>query len=382
MDPIIIIGSGLAGYTLAREFRKLDQQTPLHIITADDGRYYSKPQLSSAFSHSKSADALSMANSAQMAKQLHAMVRNHSKVTHIDTLQQRVLIGRESLSYSKLILACGADVIKLAFEKSIPNHVCSVNNLQDYCNFRNKLLNKKRIAIIGAGFVGCEFANDLYNGGYHIDIIALSLTPLDTLLPPAAGKALQKIFAEHDIQWHLENTIIDAQSKGDQCLLTLSNQQQLKVDIVLSAVGLRPNLTLANTAAIETQRGITVDHFLQTSAKNVYALGDCAEVMGHVLLFVAPLVHSARALAHTLAGKITPVHYPPMPIVIKTPLCPVVVATPPASIQGRWDIQGEGKDIKALFYDQSRQLWGFALTGTSVVEKMTLVKELPDLLPL
>jgi rubredoxin-NAD+ reductase len=375
---IVIIGSGLAGYTLAREFRKLDQTTPLQIITSDDGTYYSKPQLSSAFTHHKTAPALAGFSAEKMAAQLKAEIYPYISVTHIDHVNKIVYAGEKQLAYEKLILAQGAEVIKTTLPEN--KNIAAVNNLLDYIKFRDQIQNKKRITIIGAGLVGCEFTNDLTNGGYEIDVLSLAKTPLDILLPPELGINLQEALAEKGVRWHFETTVDNIKDlENDQLLLTLTNGETITTEFILSAIGLRPALTLAKTAGINTQRGIVVDRYLKTSVENIYAFGDCAEVEGYVMYYVAPLVNCARALAKTLTGELTAVSYPPMPVILKTPACPIVVNPPPHHVKGEWQISGSGHDKKALFYDLDNQLQGFALTGNCVLEKLELMKELPVL---
>ncbi|MGB1438409.1 MAG: FAD-dependent oxidoreductase, partial [Luminiphilus sp.] len=163
--------------------------------------------------------------------------------------------------------------------------------------------------------------------------------------------------------------------------VTLNNGDFIDADAVLSAVGVRPRTELAAAAGLETARGIKTDRFLKTSAEGVYALGDCAEVAGHVLVYVAPLLAAGRALAATLAGTPTEVVYPAMPVTIKTPACPVCVSPVGKDTEGSWTISGEGSDIKALFHAPGGELLGFALTGAAVKERMALAKELPPILP-
>jgi rubredoxin-NAD+ reductase len=380
MDPIIIIGSGLAGYTLARELRRLDSTLPIQIITADDGTYYSKPQLSSALTHHKSAQALAGASAERMSLQLQVDIVTKTLITAIDPLKQIVFAGAKTFPYASLILAQGADVIKVPGISYIKDKVVSVNNLQDYIYFRELIENKRHISVLGSGLVGCEFGNDLCNGAYEIDIITLSATPLDKLLPPIVGKVFQLALAEHNIHWHLEKTIKQIDVAQEKLILHLNNGDTIKTDILLAAIGLKPVLSLAISAGIKTQRGIMTDKYLRTNQPNIYALGDCAEVEGHLLFYVASLVLCARALAQTLAGQLTPVSYPPMPIILKTPACPVVVAPPPLNLKGKWEIKGESINYSALFYDAQKNLRGFCLLGDAVQEKIALTKELPALL--
>ena len=112
----------------------------------------------------------------------------------------------------------------------------------------------------------------------------------------------------------------------------------------------------------------------------MYTLGDCAEVEGHVLVYVAPLSACARALGATLTGTPSAVHYPAMPVAIKTPACPVVVSPPPRDAAGEWIIEGSAPNLKATFRNAEGALLGYALTGEGVKEKAALTKELPAIL--
>ena len=138
---------------------------------------------------------------------------------------------------------------------------------------------------------------------------------------------------------------------------------------------------MAKEAGLRTNRGILTDRTLRTSAEDIYALGDCAEVEGHVLPYVLPLMASARALAKTLAGEETAVSYGVMPVTIKTPACPVVVCPPPADSEGEWEVTQQENDVTALFRGADGTLLGYALTGEAVKEKLKLNKELPALMP-
>ena len=130
MHPIVIIGSGLAGYSLAREFRKLDKHnTPLRIITADDGCAYSKPMLSNALTSGKTPEQLATADAVQMSTQLNAIIDTHAYINAIDTTQHTVTVNGKEISYAKLVLALGADVIRLPMEGDAASAVMSINEI-------------------------------------------------------------------------------------------------------------------------------------------------------------------------------------------------------------------------------------------------------------
>lgn len=377
--PIVIVGTGLSGYSLAREIRKQDKEIPIVMVTADDGFSYSKPMLSTGFTKGKEADELAQATSEAMIEQLNLDLRTYTTVTGIDSEAHELVIGDERIRYSKLVLAWGADVIRLSIDGDGQDRVYSINDLMDYRAFRKALAGKKRVAIMGAGLIGSEFANDLRNGDYEVDVIAPSDTLMPGLLPQPAAEAVREELTSQGVRFHLETVVNRIDRDGDGVKLTLANGETLLADLVISAVGLRPRTDLAQAAGIETNRGIMVNRALETSAPDVYALGDCAEVDGHVLLYVLPLMACARALAKTLTSERTEVAYGTMPVLIKTPCCPTSVCPPPSNADGEWEVEQDGTSVKALFKSADGTVLGFAVTGSYAVEKQALSKEVPPI---
>ena len=379
--PVVIVGTGLAGYNLAREFRKLDSETPLLLITADDGRSYSKPMLSTGFGKNKEADGLSMATPQAMAEQLKAQVRTHTRISGIDPGHKQLWIGEEAVPYRDLVLAWGAQTVQVPVEGDAQGAIFPINDLEDYARFREAAAGKHRVLILGAGLIGCEFANDLIAGGYEVDLVAPCEQVMPTLLPAAAAAAAVQAGLESlGARFHLGPVLTRLQRTDAGLDAHLSDGSVVQCDVVVSAIGLRPRIDMAAAAGIKVNRGIEVDRQLQTSHPNIYALGDCAEVDGLNLLYVMPLMTCARALAQTLAGNPTTVSYGAMPITVKTPVCPLVVSPVPRGCDGVWTVEGQGADIKALCRDADGKLLGYALTGEAVREKLALNKELPALL--
>lgn len=378
--PVVIIGTGLAAYNLAKEWRKLDSETSLLLITADDGRSYSKPMLSTGFAKNKQADELVMAEVGAMADQLNAEIRTHTQVTALEPQHKRLWMGAQSVEYRDLVLACGAEPIALQVQGDAQDAIFPLNDLGDYGRFRAACEGRSRVLIAGAGLIGCEYANDLTAAGYQVQMVAPCEQLMPNLLPEANASALQAALEQLGVQIHLGEIVQTLTHEGAALKASLSNGQVLECDVVLSAVGLRPRTQLAEAAGLVVGRGVKVDRALRTSHANIYALGDCAEVAGLNLLYVMPLMNCARALAKTLAGTVTEVSYGPMPVTVKTPACPLVVAPPAADSQGQWFIEGEGADIKARYVDAQGRLLGYALSGAAVQEKLALNKELPALL--
>ena len=380
-NPIVIIGSGLAGYTVIREFRKLENEIPVIIISADHGGFYSKPMLSNALAKSKTPDTLLNSNAEHVAEQMKAVIRPYSMVSAINPSNKNIVLqDGEEINYDQLVLALGANQIRLPLEGDGAEEILSVNNLDDYRSFRDTLTTKKEISILGAGLIGCEFANDLAMAGYNVHVIDISTQPLGKLLPPAGGTFLQQKLEAIGVVFHFDTITKRVEKIGNKLQLTFANGKILQTDILLTAVGLIPNTSLAKEAGIRVNRGIVVNRSLQTNYNDIYALGDCAEVDGRVLPYVMPIMHAARALAATLAKKPTLVRYPAMPVLVKTPACPTVVSPPNPGTEGEWQVEETPDSVRALFNDAENNLLGYALLGTAINEKISLTKELPSVM--
>lgn len=382
--PLVIIGTGISGYTVAREWRNLNKTQPLVLITQESGGFYSKPLLSNAISQQKSAAQLTMIAADKVAQQLNATLWADTTVTDL-VLDSKVLqVANQTLEYEQLVLALGASPVQLDFLRGA-RRAYAINRLADYTAFAERLPAAKHIAIIGAGLVGCEFANDLAAAGYAVSVITPAKTPLETLLPQDVGMVFQRALSDIGISWYTESAIHEYHETADQVEITLSTGQHVAADLVLSAVGIQPEIQLAKRTGLLTQRGILVDRHLQTSAPNVYAVGDCAEVQSFLLPYITPAMRGARALAKTLTGEVTSVIYPPMPILVKTPACPTVI-TPPLGIMYpaklHWEIVHQsGKNVKAVCVDDEEQPFGFILMGDQLSEKRQLLPTLSNWLP-
>lgn len=376
MQSIIIIGTGMAGYTLAREFRKLNKDTPLVILTADDGSSYPKPNLSRALADAKSADELVLFSAEKMAASLPASIHTHCRVDAIDPGAHSISFGKQTLNYDKLVLATGAHSIRLKVSGNATNDILTVNDLDDYRRFRDRLVEAGSVAIIGAGLVGCEFASDLAACHHPVHIIAPAAHPLSHLLPADAADGLVEALANIGVQWHLGTSVTAVDHINGQYALSLSDNSTVVADIVLSAVGLSANTALAEAASIECRCGIITDNTCQTRATDIFAIGDCAEVAGQWLPFVMPFMHCARSLAKTLNGDVTAIRYPAMPVIVKTPAHPVVVVPPADENNGTWQVEAGDNGCRALFRNRQGQLTGFAVTGEYLGEKQRLLKDL------
>ncbi|WP_027965632.1 NAD(P)/FAD-dependent oxidoreductase [Halomonas halocynthiae] len=382
--PVTIIGSGMAGFGLARQLRSRDPQRSVTLLTADGGDDYSKPLLSTGFAKRLSPERLVARSALQVAQELDITLRTHTVVDAIDTGSCCLQLGAESLPYSQLVLATGAAPRQpFMVPDELAGRVMAVNNLDDYRRFHAALAALQRpadVVVVGTGLVGCEFADDLVAGGHRVSMVAPEETLLARLLPAELGQALGDAFIKAGIRLYCGTTVQALYDAQNTVAVQLSHNSVLHADFVLVATGLRPAMELANAAGINvTQDGIVVDRYLETSVSGIYALGDVACVDGVNAMYVQPLQAGAKALAATLSGSPTPVSYGAWPIMVKTSLLPIV-SLPPAISAVRWRIEGSGRDLAAFAESEDGQLQGFALTGDGVRRKVRLARLAPPLL--
>jgi rubredoxin-NAD+ reductase len=302
--------------------------------------------------------------------------------------RQLVLAGGEVLPYRDLVLALGADPIRLPLQGDAADTVLSVNDLDDFARFAEALDTAaqggpvKRVAILGAGLIGCEFANDLLARGIEPTVLDLADRVLARLLPPEASSHLQAKLQAGGAAFRFGVGVQAVNRGAEGLVLTLSDGSTLQTDLVLSAIGLRPRTALAAQAGAQVARGVVVNRQLATSVPHIYAVGDCAEVEGHLLPYVLPLMAQARTLAAHLAGQSTQVSYAAMPVVVKTPAWPTVVCPPPVNAEGQWAVTVTDEGVEARFMSaaQPDQLLGFALQGKAVAQRQALATQVPAIL--
>ena len=391
-QSLIIVGAGLAGWTTAREFRKLDTTTPVFLVTADSGDFYAKPSLSNAFAQGRLPAQLVTTPAAKMAETLNVTLLAHTRVEAIDTAAQTLSVrsagGLQTLAFSSLVLATGAQAIRVPVQGDAADAVMSINSLDDFAAFHARLQAgaqtpgrpQRQVLIMGAGLIGCEFANDLAQAGMRVRVVDPGPRPLAALLPPEASAALQSALEALGVQFDFGCTVRAVDHAAGRLQATLATGESVPADAVLSAVGLRADTALAQAAGLLVDRAIVVNTFLQTSAAHIYALGDCAQyasapsllsMHGSTLPYVMPIMSAARALAATLAGTPTALAFALMPVSVKTPALPLVVAAAQTGLAGHWAAAGEGI---WHWQDDAGQPRGFVLAGAQTSQRMAQAK--------
>lgn len=376
MHTIIVLGSGLAGYTVIRELRKLNRDFPITLVSRDSGDYYSKPMLSNAFAQHKDATNLVLTSAVEMAKQLDIQLFTHTELNAIHRTDKKLDTSAGTLHYDKLVLALGADPIRIPLQGDAANEVMSVNDLADYAKLREVLNDVKSIAIMGGGLIGCEFANDWAAAGYAVTVIDPGAYPLASLMREQAGKQLLQPLAQLGVTWLFGTSIQRMDKAATGYTLTLADGNTLNTDLVISAVGLRPRTQLAKDAGLTINRGIVVDEQLRSNDASIFALGDCAEIHGKIQPFVLPIMIAGRALARVLNGEAAKVQFPAMPVVVKTPAHPIAVAPVARDAVGVWKELASGRGVKMGFFDGQNNMMGFVLTGEFSGERNEMMKRL------
>ncbi|WP_235953714.1 NAD(P)/FAD-dependent oxidoreductase [Acinetobacter terrae] len=360
IEPIVIIGSGHAGYQLASALRNQSKDVSITLFTADDGAIYSKPSLSNALALGKDGESLVRETALSWEQRLKVRVYAHTHVKHIDRVNKKIHTSIGEYPYGRLVLATGASPITIPIQGDTSN-IYSVNDLADYSLFREKLTGKQQVTILGDGLIGCEFANDLAAHGLKVTVVGLGQSAMRRLIPEELGYALQNALSQIGVEWKLQNSIHSIQSVNDRYQVQLQDGQLLETDLILSAVGLRPNITLAQAAGLNTARGIctSLDH--RTNDISIFALGDCAEVDGQWMPYISPINQAIPTLVDNLLGKTKTTQLQDSPVIVKTPILPLSLLPPVG--EGKWHVEQHNGEWSAGFYDASGKLTGFALLG-------------------
>ncbi|MGF1684568.1 NADH:flavorubredoxin reductase NorW [Photobacterium minamisatsumaniensis] len=376
--PVIIIGSGFAAYQLVKAIRRNNSQLPIHVFTADDGHDYNKPDLSHVVSKQQLAGDLIRLCGESMAESQNFVLHANTTVDEINTENRTISANGQCYSYSKLVLATGASTFVPKMAGSAVEAVITLNSLKEYESRQDELHLAKRVMVIGGGLIGTELAMDLASSGKHVVIVDPCESLMANMLPESISYQLAKKMRQQGTEIVLNSTVTELNAIPDQkgLLATLSSGRDMKIDCVISAAGLVPNVALAHQAGINVNRGVVVDSTLQTSAPDIYAIGDCAEINGKVMAYLQPALLSANALAKTLLGSETELVLPSMMVKIKTPLYPMQLGGRAVEGVQRWqvDIDEAGSTVQS--FGKEDVLAGFVVTQEHVKQAFPLLKEL------
>lgn len=305
---VVIIGGGLAGWSVVDAIRTLDKDIAITLIASDSADRYHKPMLSVAISQNKSPTDLVRIAAQQSADDQKIQLLANTEVFGIDALAKTVNTSKGNISYDNLVLAIGATV---AYPPSInQNFAHHINDLGNFAKLYHALTTDstpKDIAIIGAGMIGTELAEDLVNAGHRISLIDVNTRPLSALLPSIAGERILSAITDKGVNWLGSSKVerLCPTAQGYQITLVGQHQITAHFDEIIVATGLLVDDRLPKSAGIDfdARTGIKVcPHTLQTSVPSIYALGDCISIDGVPCRYVAPHRPQALAIAHEILG--------------------------------------------------------------------------------
>lgn len=379
---IVVVGSGLAGFGVLRELRRLSPDAKLTMVTLEDGHFYSKPALSTALAKGKTSDTLVTSNAEKMIAQLKLDARIGRAAESIDRKSKALCTTGGPIAYDKLVLATGATAFRPEIEGDAAHRAISVNQLDDYAYFREQLPDQARVLIMGSGLVGTEFANDLITNHYQVAVVDMLPLPLAQLVPPAVGYSVRDALESEGVEWHLGSKIVAINYLGDRTgyIATLDDGSYIEADLILSAVGLRPNVALAQEAGIDVGVGIKVNQYGQTSDPDIYAIGDCAEYQHGLSAYVTPIMAAARGIAPSALGTPTEIRFPPLAVQVKTTLLPINLLPPARDCVGEWHrVESDADGEKHLFIDDGGVVRGYVLTRDKTEQRMEMDTKVGEL---
>ncbi|MEW6446452.1 MAG: FAD-dependent oxidoreductase [Pseudomonadota bacterium] len=375
-DAVVIIGSGIAGWTVAERLRARDPACSITLITADDGCIYPKPALSMAIGQGRGADELVEQSGPDKAAELAVILQANTRVMGIKPADKRLLTSRGNVKYGELVLALGASQRRRAFEGDAADDILRVNDLASYRRMREKLSEGSRhVTLIGAGLIGVEFAEDLHAGGHYVTLLDLGEQLLGRLAPPPVASRLLEALKPHGIDFRPGVSLAALNRDGGGYRAGLTNGDALHTDLVISAMGLAPNIDLAKKAGLLVNRGIHANPAdMRTSDPHIFAVGDCAEVEGRSYFYIEPIKRQAEAVAAAICGESAPFERKPTAIRVKTPSLALNLCPPDLTVAdlGSWKMEAESEMACRMGFLAHGKLAGYALSGAEAAHAPAL----------
>lgn len=365
---LCIIGTGVAAIALMQELRRRDTDTPITAIAMDAGHYSYRPNFSAAMARKLSPTDLITEAAEVWSKRLEIELHAFAGILGIDVEARILRTTKGLIAYQDLVLATGSRTRMPEFGIDARSAILFADNLPGYSDAYPTLQAASHVAIVGAGLVGCEFADDLARSGRRVTVFDPAPRPMARLIPEQLSHRLATTLSTHGVQWEMGTSIQNIEKIGSRRLVTFgSTEKFLHVDAILSAAGLIPNTAIAELAGLECLPAVPVDAHMATSCPNIYAIGDVAQPPGGWRPFVAGAQQGAKVLAARLTGDRN-VHFDgtPKPISVKTRLFPMRLLPPGVNVPGQWHIVVDRfDDFVAHFFDKQGHLQAYALGGNA-----------------
>lgn len=277
---VVIVGNGIAGTTVARHVRKLDRKARITMISGESDHHYSRPALMYIFMGHMGYDQTKPYADRFWRKNRIDLIRGW--VTRIDTEARRVHIGgQDAIAYDKLVLATGSTPNRFGWPGQDLERVQGLYALQDLERLEACVSEVKRAVIVGGGLIGIELAEMLLTRGKAVTFLVRESAYWNNVLPPEEAEMVTQLVRHHGIDLRLE-TELDAildDGQGRAGGVVTRAGERIACELVGLTAGVRPNTALAEASEVPTGRGILVDWKLRTRVEDVYACGDCAEIV-------------------------------------------------------------------------------------------------------
>ena len=354
-EPLVIVGQGMAGTKLAEELsaRALGRYSII-LVGAEPRRAYNRVLLSSLLAREVQAADIELKPLAWWGKNGITNVFGRP-ATAIDRVNRTLSLGDGVvLSYSKLVIATGSHAIKLPKPgMDLPGSI-TFREMDDVDVMLNSVEPGRPAVVIGGGLLGLEAAYGLAKAGIRVTLLHLSSRLMERQLDAAAAALLKKAIESKGCEVILGANTVRAIGGARVEAVELADGRIIPADLLVCAVGVRPNLELAEACGLECRRGILVDDQMRTSDPDVFALGECAEHRGVAYGLVEPAYEQAKTLARTLAGDHSAAY--------QGSILATNLKVSGVSLFSAGDIVGEGKE--ALVYEDP----GHAIYKKIVVE--------------
>jgi NADPH-dependent 2,4-dienoyl-CoA reductase/sulfur reductase-like enzyme/nitrite reductase/ring-hydroxylating ferredoxin subunit len=270
---IVIVGGGAAGYAAAEMLRRLGFTGGIVMLSADADPPVDRPNLSKDYLAGSAPEGWMPLQPDSFYKDSNIDLRLSTSVVSIDTQSQHVVTASGfEVAYDRLLLATGAEPVRLNVPGSEQPNVYTLRSMADCRAIIQTAMRARRAVIVGASFIGLEVAASLRARNIEVHVVALEKRLMERILGSDMGDFLRTLHEEHGVIFHLENTVnAIAGNKAE-----LKNGGTLDADFVVAGIGVKPRLTLAEQAGLAMDRGVLVNEYLQTSIPNIYAAGDIA----------------------------------------------------------------------------------------------------------